>query len=438
MLDPRYVAEHLEEVRAGLARRGFHEEEKLRRLAELVEARRSAITEEEAARAERNRRSQDMARMDKGSEAFAAERAKLKELSRRVKELERRRAESEDALQHLLLEVPNLPDPSVPEGLTEEDNVEVRRWGERPRFDFEPLDHVELGRRLGILDFERAAKVSGSRFVVLRGAGARLERALMQFMLDLHTGEHGYEEIWPPVLVRDSAMRGTGQLPKFAADAFRIAEDWDVHGETEGHRLYLAPTAEVPVTNLHAEEILEGGTLPIAYAAYTACFRSEAGSYGRDTRGMIRQHQFDKVELVRFCTPEQARQQHEALTCHAEEVLKRLELHYRVVELCAGELGFAARKAYDLEVWLPGQGRFREISSCSWFGDYQARRMRCRYRPEPKGRPRLLHTINGSGLAIGRTLVALLEQHQDTDGSVRIPGALRPYMGGLERIEPPA
>ncbi len=438
MLDPRFVVEHIEEVRAGLRRRGVRDEEGLHRLAELSEARRAAIAEEEAARAERNRRSQAMARLDKASEAFEAERTALKELSGRVKALERRRAELDEAFERLLLELPNLPASSVPEGLTEEDNIEVRRWGERPRFDFPALDHVDLGLRLGILDFERAAKVSGSRFVVLRGAGARLERALIQFMLDLHVQEHGYEEIWPPVLVRDRAMRGTGQLPKFAADAFRIAEDWDTHGEAQGHQLYLAPTAEVPVTNLHAEEILDGGALPIAYAAYTACFRSEAGSYGRDTRGMIRQHQFDKVELVRFCAPEQAAEQHELLTRHAEVVLQRLELHYRVVELCAGELGFSACKAYDLEVWLPGQERFREISSCSWFGDYQARRMRCRYRPAPKAKARLVHTINGSGLAVGRTLVALLEQHQRADGSVWIPDALRPYMGGLECIAPPA
>ena len=436
MLDPRYVAEHLEEVRAGLARRGFREEEKLQRLTELVEARRRAIAEVEGARAERNRRSQQMARLDKTSEAFAEQRAALRALGERVKELEAERSRVEAELEALLLEIPNLPDPSVPDGAGEEDNAEVRRWGEKPSFDFEPRDHVDLGTALGILDFERAARISGARFVVLRGAGARLERALMQFMLDLHTGEHGYEEVWPPVLVKDTAMRGTGQLPKFAEDAFRIAEDWDAHGESEGHALYLIPTAEVPVTNLHAGEILDGETLPRAYTAYTPCFRAEAGSYGRDTRGMIRQHQFDKVELVRFSSAEQALEQLELLTSHAERVLQRLGLHYRVVALCAGDLGFSAAKTYDLEVWLPGQRRYREISSCSWFGDYQARRMKCRYRPGPKQKPRLCHTLNGSGLAIGRTLVALLEQYQRADGSVEIPEALRPYMGGLQRLEP--
>jgi seryl-tRNA synthetase len=297
---------------------------------------------------------------------------------------------------------------------------------------------VALGERLGILDFERGTKLSGARFVVLHGLGARLERGLMQFMMDIHADEHGYQEVWVPALVKDSALRGTGNLPKFAKDLFRIAKDaeWEAESDASGHELYLIPTAEVPVTNLHADEILEADTLPRAYCAYTPCFRSEAGAHGRDTRGMIRQHQFDKVELVRFVTPEQAEAEHEKLTAHAEEILKRLGLHYRVVQLCAGDMGFGSQKTYDLEVWIPSQNTFREISSCSWFGDFQARRMKARYRPAPKQKPRLLHTLNGSGLAIGRTLVALLENYQQADGSVIIPEALRPYVGGRERISP--
>ncbi|MCA9581060.1 MAG: serine--tRNA ligase, partial [Myxococcales bacterium] len=350
--------------------------------------------------------------------------------------LESRRRVVEEELEALLLLMPNVPDGDTPPGLSEKDNVEVRVVGQRPELGESPADHVALGEALGILDFERAAKVSGSRFTVLRGAGARLERALMQFMLDLHSTEHGYEEMWPPVIIKDSAMRGTGQLPKFKDDAFRIAMDWDSKGDHDGAEWYLAPTAEVPVTNFHAGEILAGADLPIAYTAYTPCFRSEAGSYGKDTRGLIRQHQFDKVELVRFCRPEDAPAELLKLLGHAEEVLKRLGLHYRVVQLCAGDMGFAATKAYDLEVWLPGQGAFREISSCSWFGDFQARRANIRYRAEPKGKPAFVHTLNGSALAIGRTLVAILEQGQLPDGRVRLPEALSPYMGGMTEIAP--
>jgi seryl-tRNA synthetase len=320
--------------------------------------------------------------------------------------------------------------------------VELRSWGEKPALGDDAKDHIELGTSLGILDFERAAKLSGSRFVVLKGAGARLERALLSFMLDLHGDEHGYTEVWPPALVLDSALRGTGQLPKFAADVFRIASDWDEDddGQTERRDLYLIPTAEVPVTNLHAGEIIEAVELPIRYCAYTPCFRSEAGSHGRDTRGMIRQHQFDKVELVRFEHPDRAEAAHEELTGHAEAVMQKLGLHYRVVELCAGDLGFAAKRCFDLEVWLPGQQAYREISSCSWFGDFQARRAKIRFRPEQtpggkgKAKPQMLHTLNGSGLAIGRCLIAILEQYQQPDGSVRVPEALQPYMGGMQVI----
>jgi seryl-tRNA synthetase len=432
MLDLRFVTENLAEVRAALGRRGFGDEAALTRLEELAGRRRALIGEVERLRAERNDASAAMSRLDKKSSEFAEKREALRALGDRIKELEVDRTAAEGELEGLLLELPNLPHPSTPDGASEADNPVVRVWGDKPAFDFEPRDHADVGTALGILDFERAAKISGARFVVLRGLGARLERALMQLMLDLHTREHGYEEVWPPVLIKDTAMRGTGQLPKFAADAFRIAREGEGADGGEGHELYLAPTAEVPVTNLHADEILDGAQLPIAYTAYTACFRSEAGSHGRDTRGMIRQHQFDKVELVRFCRPEDAEQQLELLTSHAEEVLRRLGLHYRVVQLCAGDLGFASMKTYDLEVWLPGQGAYREISSCSWFGDFQARRMNARYRADAKAKPRPVHTLNGSALAIGRTLVALLEQGQQADGSVRVPEALVPYMGVAE------
>ena len=440
MLDLRYVSENLEEVKAALSRRGFSDADLIDRLASLAEARRSVITSVDALRQERNEASQAMATVaDKKSEEFQAKREQLRSLGDQIKSGEARQAEVEAELETILLNLPNLPHPDTPDGLGETDNVEVRVWGEKPSFGFDARDHVEIGTKLGILDFERAAKISGSRFVVLKGLGSRLNRALMQFMLDVHTGEHGYEEVWPPVLVKDSAMQGTSQLPKFAKEAFRMAKDeeWEAEADAQGHDLYLVPTAEVPITNLHADEILPEAGLPVAYTGYTACFRSEAGSYGKDTRGMIRVHQFDKVELVRFCRPDQGQAELESLTRHAETILQKLGLHYRVVQLCAGDMGFAAQKSYDLEVWLPAQNAYREISSCSWFGDFQARRMKARFRPEPKGKPQLLHTLNGSGLAIGRTLVAILEQNQQPDGSVRVPDALSPYMGGLDRIEAP-
>ena len=439
MLDLRTVSEDLDEVKTGLARRGFSDAELLDRLAALAEERRSVITDVEALRQERNEASQAMGRVaDKKSAEFQAKREELRALGDRIKAGESRQAEVEAELEDILLNLPNLPHADTPDGLSEADNVEQRVVGDKPTLSFEVRDHVEIGVGLGILDFERAAKISGSRFVVLKGLGSRLNRALMQFMLDVHTAEHGYEEVWPPVLVKDGAMRGTSQLPKFAKDAFRIAkdEDWESEADAAGHDLYLIPTAEVPITNLHADEILEGGQLPLSYTGYTACFRSEAGSYGKDTRGMIRVHQFDKVELVRFCRPEDGEAQLDILTDHAETILKKLDLHYRVVQLCAGDMGFAAQKSYDLEVWLPAQDAYREISSCSWFGDFQARRMKARYRPEPKSKPQLLHTLNGSGLAIGRTLVAILEQNQQADGSVKVPDALVPYMGGIDRIAP--
>jgi seryl-tRNA synthetase len=440
MLDLRYVSENLPDVKAALSRRGFADAELLDRLGSLAEERRSLITSVEGLRQERNDASQAMGRVaDKKSEEFQAKREQLRALGDQIKQSEVRQSEVESELETILLNLPNLPHADTPDGLTEDDNVEQRVWGNKPSFDFEARDHVEIGTELGILDFERAAKISGSRFVVLKGLGSRLTRALMQLMLDVHTSEHGYEEVWSPVLVKDSAMRGTGQLPKFAQDAFRIAKDqeWEEQADAQGHDLFLVPTAEVPITNLHAEEIIPEADLPIGYTGYTACFRSEAGSYGKDTRGMIRVHQFDKVELVRFCHPDEGDEQLQVLTRHAEAILQRLRLHYRVVQLCAGDMGFAAQKSYDLEVWLPAQNAYREISSCSWFGDFQARRMKARFRPEPKGKPQLMHTLNGSGLAIGRTLVAILEQNQQADGSVSVPEALVPYMGGVTRILPP-
>ncbi len=439
MLDRKFVSDSFDEVRAQLARRGFDDEATLDRVASLIDARKKAIAKQQACQEKRNATSAAMGRMaDKASAEFAELRDAMREVKETLKELDAKVAEVEGELDALMLQLPNLPADDCPDGLDETANVELRVWGTRPDFDFEPKDHVDLGVGLGILDFERAVKLSGSRFVVLKGMGARLERALMQLMLDVHVDDHGYHEVWPPALVTDTSLRGTGQLPKFAKDVFRIAQDeeWAEANESKGRDLYLIPTAEVPVTNLHAQEILEADQLPLAYCAYTPCFRSEAGSYGRDTRGMIRQHQFDKVELVRFVTPETALEQHALLTSHAEKVLRALGLHYRVVELCAGDLGFAAKKCFDIEVWLPGQQAFREISSCSWFGDFQARRMKTRYRPEPKAKPQPVHTINGSGLAIGRTLVAILEQYQQADGSVLVPERLRPYVGGHTRLTP--
>jgi seryl-tRNA synthetase len=390
----------------------------------LDEERRNLTTSLDTLRAERNAANQKMAALDKKSTEFAATRDSLRELSSRIKAGETRLAELERELERPLMEIPNAPHASVPAGTGEADNPVVDTWGEKPTFSFAPRPHWEIGEALGILDFEAAAKISGARFCVLRGAGARLTRALIGLMVDTHV-ERGYAEVWPPVLLRRHAMEGTGQLPKFENEAFKTA------GENE---LFLSPTAEVPITNLHREEILEPGRLPIRYVAYSACFRAEAGSYGKDTRGLIRQHQFDKVEIVKFVEPESSYQELEGLRRDAEEVLRRLGLHYRVVELCAGDLGFAAAKTYDLEVWLPGQEAYREISSCSNFEDFQARRAKIRYRPSAGEKPRAVHTLNGSGVAIGRTIVAILEQCQQSDGSVVVPAALRPYMGGLERI----
>lgn len=431
MLDARWVADHLDEVRAALARRSPEAAAGLDGLGHLSTRRRSLIGEVETKQARRNAANQEMAKLAKADRAaFEVKREELKAIGNEIAALEEDLRSVEAAMEAQLLAVPNVPHPSVPTGTSEADNPVVRVWGDKPSFDFEPKAHWDIGERLGILDFERASKLSGSRFSVLMGHGARLERALVTFMLDLHTRDHGYMEVAPPYLVRASALLGTGQLPKFEKDLFKTHRT----DPEDASALYLIPTAEVPVTNLHADEILPG-PLPVAYTAYTPCFRSEAGSHGRDVRGLIRQHQFDKVELVRFVEPEQGPSELELLTSHAEEVLKKLGLHYRVIELCTADLGFGSQKTYDLEVWLPGQAAYREISSCSWYGDYQARRARIRFRKDVKSKPRLVHTLNGSALAVGRTLVAILEQYQNRDGSVVVPEPLRPFLG-VDRLRP--
>jgi seryl-tRNA synthetase len=442
MLDLRDVLDHLDDTRAALGRRSEGAARSLDAVTALAPRRLQVIARLQALREEKNEANAAMAKLDKQGDEFKARRDALKRISEETKALEAEEREVNVQLEAALLSVPNTPAACVPDGRSSDDNRQVRTHGDKPVLAFTPKDHYDVGLGLGIVDFERAGKLSGARFSVLMGAGARLERALMAFMLDLHTEQHGYTEVWPPALVNDESLRGTGQLPKFAGDLFRIAPGWqaaeeanDKDGKEAPRReLYLIPTAEVPLTNLHRDEIIEATQLPIKYTAYTPCFRSEAGSYGKDTRGLIRQHQFDKVELVRFEKPEDAEAALEELLLHAEEVLKQLGLHYRVVELCAGDLGQSAKHGYDIEVWLPGQNAYREISSCSWFGDYQARRARIRYRPKAGDKPQMLHTLNGSGLAIGRTLVAILEQYQQADGSVRVPKALQPYMSGLEVI----
>jgi len=424
MLDLKILREEPERLIQALADRGATVD--VARLQALELRRRELLTAVEAKKAERNAASKRIGEVKRAGGDAAEQQQAVRALGEEIAALDREVAETLDALDALWLTVPNLPHPGCPVGQDESANPEIRRWGTPPEFSFAPLPHWELGERLGLLDFERAGKLSGARFAVLWGAGARLERALTSFMLDLHTGEHGYIEVLPPFLVSSASMTATGQLPKFEDDLFACRDD----------DLYLIPTAEVPVTNLHRDEILDEGSLPRRYCAYTPCFRREAGSAGKDTRGLIRQHQFDKVEMVRFEETEHSYAALEELTGHAEQVLQRLGLPYRVIELCTGDLGFSAAKTYDLEVWLPGQDRYREVSSCSCFEDFQARRAQIRYRVPGQKKPGLVHTLNGSGLAVGRTLVAVLENHQQADGSVRIPQALVPYMGGLERIEP--
>ena len=418
MLDPARLDE--------AARRGESTAELVARFRAADDRRRALQSELDGLRAERNEASARMAKVDKASSEFAEERDRLRALSQRIKAGEAELGDVEGSSRALALEIPNAPHASVPDGAGEDENRVDSHWGDRPRFGFAPRPHWDIGEALGILDFERAAKLAGARFCVMRRGAARLCRALIDLMLDLHA-EAGYEEIWPPALVSDEALEGTGQLPKFADDVFTVGG--------EG-KLYLSPTAEVQLVNLHAGEILDPGDLPLWYAAYAPCFRAEAGSYGRDTRGLIRQHQFEKVELVKLATPDQSYAELESLRENAERVLRELGLHYRVVSLCTGDLGFAAAKTYDLEVWLPGQSAYREISSCSNCEDFQARRARIRYRPAPEAKPELVHTLNGSGLAVGRTLVAILEQYQREDGSVGVPAALRSYTGGLEALAP--
>ena len=405
-----------------------HTEAPLERLLEVDGAWRDLVVRVEELKARRNAGSKEIGELFKAGLRDEAEtrRSEMSILGDEIKGLEERAKTLEAELGELELTIPNLFDPSTPVGADESANREERRWGEPPRFDFAPQAHWDLGPSLGLVDFERAAKIAGARFAVLRGAGAALERALISWMLDLHVRRHGYTEVLTPYMVNAEALIGTGQLPKFAEDLFKI----------EGRDLYLVPTAEVPVTNLHRDEILEEAALPLRYCAFTPCFRAEAGSHGRDVRGLIRQHQFHKVELVQLVVPERSAEALEELTGHAEAVLQGLGLPYRVVTLSSGDLGFSSAKTSDLEVWLPGQERYREISSCSCFTDFQARRARLKYRPADGGRPRFVHTLNGSGLAIGRTLVAVLENFQRGDGSVVIPEVLRPYMGGLELIEP--
>jgi seryl-tRNA synthetase len=422
MLDLKFIRNNLDTVKAMLQARNTTLD--LDEFQALDQRRLALLAEVESLKNRRNTCSEEIARMKRAKADAGAEIAAMRDISRQIKELDAEVAEVENRLYEIVYLIPNLPHQSVPAGTSEDDNQFIREWGVKPEFDFTPDPHWEIGEKLQILDFERGAKITGARFTLYRGLGAKLERALINFMLDLHTEEHGYTEVLPPFIVNRTTMTGTGQLPKFEEDLFKL----------EGLDYYLIPTAEVPVTNIYQNEILGRGELPCCFTAYTPCFRKEAGSYGRDTRGLIRQHQFNKVELVKFAEPETSYEELEKLLSNAETVLQKLGLHYRVVNLCAGDLGFSAAKTYDIEVWLPGQGLYREISSCSNFEEFQARRANIRYRPKAGGKTRFVHTLNGSGLAVGRTLVAILENYQNPDGSVTIPEALRPYLGGRETI----
>jgi seryl-tRNA synthetase len=425
MLDPNFVRDHTEDVRIGLRNRGLDPDAALQELLTLEGVRRRLIQELEGLKRLQNSAGDEIARARRQGLDIAAVQEASRQRAQGIKQLGAQLDSVEHQRNAALLVLPNLPHASVPVGAGAAENQEVRRCGEPRAFDFEPRAHWDLGPALGIIDFERAVKMSGARFAVLSGAGARMERALINFMLDLHTREHGYVEVEPPFMVNSAALVGTGNLPKFEADLFKIAGDWD---------LYLVPTAEVPLTNLHRGEILDGRQLPLRYTAYTPCFRSEAGSYGQDVRGLIRQHQFDKVELVKITTPGTSSDELESLVRNAETVLERLELPYRTVVLCTGDMGFASAKTYDIEVWLPSQRTYREISSCSNTETFQARRASIKFRPEGTGKAEFVHTLNGSGLAVGRTLIAILENYQERDGSVVIPPVLRPYMGGQDRI----
>ena len=422
MLDVKLIRKNPEAVRAGLAKR--NNKVNLDRFLSLDAKRREIIQKAEQLKNKRNTVSQEIARRKKEKKDTDAIIAEMQQVSQDIRKMDEEARETEEQLNNILLTLPNLPHESVPVGKDDADNVEVRRWGTPAKFSFEPKAHWDLGEDLGILDFATAAKVTGARFTFYKGLGTRLERSLFTFMMDLHSMKHGYTEIFPPFMVNRRSMIGTGQLPKFEEDAFKV----------EGTDYYLIPTAEVPVTNMHREQILDGAQLPVKYCAYSACFRSEAGAAGRDTRGLIRQHQFNKVELVNFVKPENSYDELESLTNDAEDVLKELGLPYRVVNLCSGDLGFSSAKTYDLEVWLPSYQRYVEISSCSNFEDFQARRADIKFRDGAKGKPQYVHTLNGSGVAVGRTVAAILENYQQEDGSVVIPEKLRPYMGGVERI----
>ncbi|MGB5716509.1 MAG: serine--tRNA ligase [Gammaproteobacteria bacterium] len=423
MLDPRLLRSELDTVRHQLARRGFTLDTDT---LQALESRRKTIqVETQELQAERNSRSKGIGKAKAAGEDIAPLLQAVEGLGEQLKAKELQLSQLQDELNDILMGIPNLPHASVPDGKGEEDNPVLRLWGEPPVFDFEPRDHVDLGERLGQLDFETASKLTGSRFSVIQGPLARLHRALIQFMLDTHIREHGYTEVYVPYLVNADSLRGTGQLPKFEEDLFKTSGESDY---------YLIPTAEVPVTNLVRDSIVEAEHMPLRYTAHTPCFRSEAGSYGKDTRGMIRQHQFEKVEMVQLVAPQTSYQALEQLTGHAETILQKLGLPYRVVTLCTGDIGFSAAKTYDLEVWLPGQQKYREISSCSNFEAFQARRMQARWRNPETGKPELLHTVNGSGLAVGRTLVAIMENYQQANGSIRVPDALQPYMGGIDLI----
>ncbi|HIS29598.1 MAG TPA: serine--tRNA ligase [Candidatus Avamphibacillus intestinigallinarum] len=424
MLDIKRLRNHFDDIKEKLAHRGEDISE-LDHFGELDERRRKLITEVEALKHKRNEASEQIPKLKKAGEDASDAIAEMRKVGDDIKKMDEELREIQERLDYILLRIPNIPHESTPVGEDEEDNVEVRKWGEPGAFSYEPQPHWDIATNLGILDFERAAKVTGSRFVFYKGLGARLERALLNFMMDLHADEHGYEEMLPPYMVNRMSMTGTGQLPKFEEDAFRIA-DWDY---------FLVPTAEVPVTNYYRDDILMLEDLPRKYVAFSASFRSEAGSAGRDTRGLIRQHQFNKVELVHFTKPEDSYEALESLTGDAEKVLQLLELPYRVMSMCTGDLGFTAAKKYDIEVWIPSQDTYREISSCSNFEDFQARRANIRFRREKTGKPEFVHTLNGSGLAIGRTVAAILENYQQEDGSVVIPEVLRPYFGGNDKIQ---
>ena len=424
MLDPQLLRNNLEETAALLKRRGYDLDTK--QFSALEEQRKKLQVDAQALQAERNKKSKNIGKAKASGEDIQPLLDEVSSLGAKLEEAEKALAVVQEEILAIMMALPNVPDASVPDGKSEDDNLEIRKWGEPKQFDFEVKDHVDLGEALGQLDFETGAKIAGSRFAVMHSGIANMHRALTQFMLDLHTTEHGYSETYVPYIVNSDSLRGTGQLPKFEEDLFKLRAEQE---------FYLIPTAEVPVTNIVRDTIIEDSYMPRKFVCHTPCFRSEAGSYGRDTRGMIRQHQFEKVELVQIVTAEQSEKAHEELTSHAEAVLQKLNLPYRMVNLCTGDIGFSAHKTYDLEVWLPGQNKYREISSCSNFGDFQARRLKARWRNPETGKPELVHTVNGSGLAVGRTLVAIMENYQDEKGRIHVPEVLQPYMGNRKIID---